>query len=140
MPGRIAYKLTREATGTPMKETSRKHMKWPFHDPKTLHNELVDIHLKIYSKPDLQQHVLQSRDWAIYSWIDEIPKIQAPILFFWTTHKPTCPWPVADKVHQSVPGSRLCWSTSPAIGRGTSAPMSSIERSWNFSTMVTMKS
>ena len=49
----------------------------------------------------------QSGDRKIYNLIEKIPKLQAPILFFWTTHNPTCPWPVADKVHQSVPGSRF---------------------------------
>jgi 2-hydroxy-6-oxonona-2,4-dienedioate hydrolase len=98
--------LTREATGTPTKETIRKRMEWLFHDPKTLPDELVDIRLKIYSQPELQ-YVLKSRDQANYNLIDKIPKLQAPILFFWTTHNPTCPWPVADKVHQSVPGSRF---------------------------------
>ena len=98
--------LNREATGMPTKETIRKRMEWLFHDPKTLPDELVDIRLKIYSQPDFQ-HVLQTRDRTIYNLIDKIPKLQAPILFFWTTHNPTCPWPVADKVHQSVPGSRF---------------------------------
>ena len=98
--------LNREATGMPTKETIRKRMEWLFHDPKTLPDELVDIRLKIYSQPDFQ-HVLQTRDRTIYNLIDKIPKLQAPILFFWTTHNPTCPWQVADKVHQSVPGSRF---------------------------------
>ena len=43
--------LTRDATGTPTKETIRKRMEWLFHDPKTLPDELVDIRLKIYSHP-----------------------------------------------------------------------------------------
>jgi pimeloyl-ACP methyl ester carboxylesterase len=98
--------LNREATGMPTKETIRKRMEWLFHDPKTLPDELVEIRLKIYSQPDFQ-HVLQTRDRTIYNLIDKIPKLQAPLLFFWTTHNPTCPWPVADKVHQSVPGSRF---------------------------------
>jgi 2-hydroxy-6-oxonona-2,4-dienedioate hydrolase len=98
--------LTREATGTPTKETIRKRMEWLFHDPKVLPDELVDIRLKIYSDPAMQE-VLQARDRKIYHLIDKIPKLQAPILFFWTTHNPTCPWPVAFKVHQSVPGSRF---------------------------------
>lgn len=98
--------LTREATGTPTKETIRKRMEWLFHDPKVLPDELVDIRLKIYSNPAMQE-VLQARDRKIYHLIDKIPKLQAPILFFWTTHNPTCPWPVAFKVHQSVPGSRF---------------------------------
>ena len=98
--------LNREATGAPTKETIRKRMEWLFHDPKTLPDELVDIRLKIYSQPDFQ-HVLQARDRKIYNLIDKIPKLQAPILFFWTTHNPTCPWPVADKVDKSVPGSRF---------------------------------
>ena len=98
--------LNREATGMPTKETIRKRMEWLFHDPKTLPDELVDIRLKIYSQPDFQ-YVLQMSDRKIYNLIDKIPKLQAPILFFWTTHNPTCPWPVADKVHQCVPGSRF---------------------------------
>jgi 2-hydroxy-6-oxonona-2,4-dienedioate hydrolase len=98
--------LNREATGAPTKETIRKRMEWLFHDPKTLPDELVDIRLKIYSQLDFQ-HVLQTRDRTIYNLIDKIPKLRAPILFFWTTHNPTCPWPVADKVHQAVPGSRF---------------------------------
>ena len=98
--------LTREATGTPTRETIRKRMEWLFHDPKALPDELVDIRLKIYSNPAMPE-VLQSRDRKIYHLIDRIPKLQAPILFFWTTHNPTCPWPVAFKVHQSVPGSRF---------------------------------
>jgi 2-hydroxy-6-oxonona-2,4-dienedioate hydrolase len=98
--------LTREATGTPTKETIRKRMEWLFHDPKVLPDELVDIRLKIYSNPAMQE-VLQARDRKIYHLIDKIPKLQAPILFFWTTHNPTCPWPVAFKVHQCVPGSRF---------------------------------
>jgi pimeloyl-ACP methyl ester carboxylesterase len=98
--------LTREATGTPTKETIRKRMEWLFHDPKVLPDELVDIRLKIYSDPAMQE-VLQARDREIYHLIERIPKLQAPILFFWTTHNPTCPWPVAFKVHQSVPGSRF---------------------------------
>ena len=98
--------LTREATGAPTKETIRKRMEWLFHDPKTLPDELVDIRLKIYSHPEMQ-HVLHTRDRKVYNLIDKIPKLQAPILFFWTTHNPTCPWPVAEKVHQCVPGSRF---------------------------------
>ena len=53
------------------------------------------------------QSVLHSRDRKVYNLMEKIPKLQAPILFFWTTHNPTCPWPVAEKVHQSVPGSRF---------------------------------
>jgi 2-hydroxy-6-oxonona-2,4-dienedioate hydrolase len=98
--------LNREATGMPTKESIRKRMEWLFHDPKTLPDELVDIRLRIYSQLDFQQ-VLQTRDRTIYNLIEKIPKLQAPILFFWTTHNPTCPWPVADKVHQAVPGSRF---------------------------------
>ena len=98
--------LNREATGTPTKEAIRKRMEWLFHDPTILPDELVDIRLKIYSQPDFQ-YVLQSRDQKIYDLIGKIPKLRAPILFFWTTHNPTCPWPVAEKVHQSVPGSRF---------------------------------
>jgi len=98
--------LTRDATGTPTKETIRKRMEWLFHDPKILPDELVDIRLKIYSDPAMQ-YVLDTRDRTVYNLIEKIPKLQAPILFFWTTHNPTCPWPVADKVHQSVPGSRF---------------------------------
>jgi len=98
--------LTRDATGAPTKETIRKRMEWLFHDPKALPDELVDIRLKIYSNPAMQE-VLQLRDREIYHLIERIPKLQAPILFFWTTHNPTCPWPVAFKVHQNVPGSRF---------------------------------
>jgi len=98
--------LTREATGAPTKETIRKRMEWLFHDPKVLPDELVDIRLKIYSQPEMQ-YVLESRDRTIYDLIDKIPKLRTPILFFWTTHNPTCPWPVADKVHQTVPCSRF---------------------------------
>ena len=98
--------LTRDATGTPTKETIRKRMEWLFHDPKILPDELVDIRLKIYNDPAMQ-YVLNTRDRSVYNLIEKIPKLQAPILFFWTTHNPTCPWPVADKVHQSVPGSRF---------------------------------
>ena len=98
--------LTRDATGTPTKETIRKRMEWLFHDPKILPDELVDIRLKIYSNPAMQE-VLHTQDRKVYNLIEKIPKLQAPILFFWTTHNPTCPWPVADKVHQSVPGSRF---------------------------------
>ncbi|HEX7231485.1 MAG TPA: alpha/beta fold hydrolase, partial [Candidatus Binatia bacterium] len=98
--------LTRDATGTPTKETIRKRMEWLFHDPKILPEELVDIRLKIYSDPAMQ-YVLHARGQKVYNLIDKIPKLRAPILFFWTTHNPTCPWPVADKVHQSVPGSRF---------------------------------
>jgi pimeloyl-ACP methyl ester carboxylesterase len=81
-------------------------MEWLFHDPKILPDELVDIRLKIYSDPAMQ-YVLHTRDRSVYNLIEKIPKLHAPILFFWTTHNPTCPWPVADKVHQSVPGSRF---------------------------------
>ncbi|HLN88068.1 MAG TPA: alpha/beta hydrolase, partial [Candidatus Limnocylindrales bacterium] len=98
--------LTRDATGTPTRETIRKRMEWLFHDPKILPDELVDIRLKIYSDPAMQS-VLHSRDRKVYNLMEKIPKLQAPILFFWTTHNPTCPWPVAEKVHQSVPGSRF---------------------------------
>lgn len=97
--------LTREATGTPTKQTIRKRMEWLFHDPRTLPDELVDIRLKIYSQPDFQ-HV-QTRDRTIYHLMEKIPKLRSPILFFWTTHNPTCPWHVAEKVHQTVPGSRF---------------------------------
>jgi 2-hydroxy-6-oxonona-2,4-dienedioate hydrolase len=98
--------LTREATGAPTKETIRKRMEWLFHDPKALPDELVDVRLKIYSNPAMQE-VLKMRDRKNYHLIEKIPKLQAPMLFFWTTHNPTCPWPVAFKVHQSVPGSRF---------------------------------
>jgi pimeloyl-ACP methyl ester carboxylesterase len=98
--------LSRDATDKPTKETIRKRMEWLFHDPKTLPDELVEVRLKIYSNPDFQR-VTQSGDRTIYHLIEKIPKLKAPILFFWTTHNPTCPWPVAEKVHQAVPGSRF---------------------------------
>ena len=43
--------LTRDATGTPTKETIRKRMEWLFHDPKILPDELVDIRLKSTAIP-----------------------------------------------------------------------------------------
>jgi pimeloyl-ACP methyl ester carboxylesterase len=98
--------LSREATDKPTKESIRKRMEWLFHDPKTLPEELVEVRLKIYSQPEFQR-VAQGGGRKNYHLIEKIPKLRAPILFFWTTHNPTCPWPVAEKVHQAVPGSRF---------------------------------
>jgi pimeloyl-ACP methyl ester carboxylesterase len=98
--------LSREATDKPTKESIRKRMEWLFYDSKTLPEELVEVRLRIYSQPEFQR-VAQSGDRKNYHLIEKIPKLKAPILFFWTTHNPTCPWPVAEKVHQTVPGSRF---------------------------------
>ena len=86
--------LTRDATGTPTKETIRKRMEWLFHDPKILPDELVDIRLKIYSDPAMQ-YVLHTRDRKVYDLIEKIPKIQAPILFSGPPTTPPVPgrWP-----------------------------------------------
>ena len=62
--------------------------------------------MKIYSQPEFQR-VPQGGERKNYHLIEKIPKLKAPTLFFWTTHNPTCPWPVAEKVHQTVPGSRF---------------------------------
>jgi pimeloyl-ACP methyl ester carboxylesterase len=99
--------LTQAATDMPTKETIRKRMEWLFADPKTLPDELVDVRLKIYSQPEFRERTTQRAERKIYHLIEKIPKLRCPILFFWTTHNPTCPWPVAEKVHQSVPGSRF---------------------------------
>ena len=101
--------LTREASKNPTLETIRKRMEWLFHDPKTLPDELVAIRLKIYTRPKEEPEGggLGSGGRRSYGLIEKIPKLKAPILFFWTTHNPTCPWHVAEKVHQTVPGSRF---------------------------------
>ena len=99
--------LTKDAVEKPTMETIRKRMEWLFHDPKTLPDELVEIRLKIYSQPEFIERVAQGGDRKNYRLIEKIPKLKAPILFFWTTHNPTCPWPVAEKVHQAVPGSKF---------------------------------
>jgi len=97
--------LTREATEKPTMESIRKKMEWLFHDPKILPDELVEIRLKIYSQPEFRERPpTRQRNYRL---IEKIPKTKAPILFFWTTHNPTCPWHIAEKVHQSVPGSRF---------------------------------
>jgi pimeloyl-ACP methyl ester carboxylesterase len=99
--------LSREATDKPTLETIRKRMEWLFHDPKILPDELVAIRLKIYEQRELRENVPLSGPRKVYKLMEKIPKIKAPILFFWTMHNPTCPWQVAEKVHQSVPGSRF---------------------------------
>lgn len=99
--------LTKAAVGDPTRETIRKRMEWLFHDPATLPDELVDIRLKIYTNPEYRERVQGFIRMRGYDLIPKIPKLQAPMLFFWTTHNPTCPWHVAEKVHQSVPGSRF---------------------------------
>jgi len=99
--------LTKDVVEKTTMETIRKRMEWLFHDPKTLPDELVAIRLKIYSQPEFIERVAQGGDRKHYGLIEKIPKLKAPILFFWTTHNPTCPWPVAEKVHQAVPGSRF---------------------------------
>jgi 2-hydroxy-6-oxonona-2,4-dienedioate hydrolase len=99
--------LTKDVVEKTTMETIRKRMEWLFHDPKTLPDELVAIRLKIYSQPEFIERVAQGGDRKNYGLIEKIPKLKAPILFFWTTHNPTCPWPVAEKVHHSVPGSRF---------------------------------
>jgi pimeloyl-ACP methyl ester carboxylesterase len=99
--------LSRVAADAPTKETIRKRMEWLFHDPKTLPEELVEIRLKIYNQVEFLERTMKNTDRKIYHLIDRIPKLKSPILFFWTTHNPTCPWPVAEKVHQTVPGSRF---------------------------------
>ncbi len=99
--------LTKDAVEKTTMETIRKRMEWLFHDPKTLPDELVEIRLKIYNQPEFIERVAQGGDRKHYGLIEKIPKLKTPILFFWTTHNPTCPWPVAEKVHQAVPGSRF---------------------------------
>ncbi len=101
--------MTRKAAANPNHETIRKRMEWLFHDPKTLPDELVDIRLKIHTRPkdESNQGGGSASTPRSYGLIDRIPKLKSPILFFWTTHNPTCPWQVAEKVHQTVPGSRF---------------------------------
>ena len=100
--------LTRQAAASPTFETIRKRMEWLFHDPKTLPDELVDVRMKIYTRPKEEtEEGAPSGGRRTYGLIEKIPKLKAPILFFWTTHNPTCPWQVAEKVHQNVPGSRF---------------------------------
>ena len=101
--------LTREAAGNPTMETIRRRMEWLFYDPKMLPDELVEVRLKIYTRPKEESSEGSPREGGrrSYGLIEKIPRLKAPILFFWTTHNPTCPWHVAEKVHQSVPGSRF---------------------------------
>jgi 2-hydroxy-6-oxonona-2,4-dienedioate hydrolase len=99
--------LSQAATDAPTKESIRKRMEWLFYDPKMVPDELVEIRLKIYSQPEFREHTMKGAGRKIYHLIEKIPKLRCPILFFWTTHNPTCPWPVAEKVHQAVPGSRF---------------------------------
>lgn len=99
--------LTRDAVGNPTKETIRKRMEWLFHDPKTVPEELVAIRLEIYTNPEYRERVQGALRMRGYDLIPKIPKLRSPILFFWTTHNPTCPWEVAEKVHKAVPGSRF---------------------------------
>ena len=99
--------LSREATENPSRESIRKRMEWLFHDPKMLPEELVEIRLKIYNQPEFRERVPQATMRKNYNLIDKLPKIIAPILFYWTTHNPTCPWHVAEKVHLAVPSSRF---------------------------------
>lgn len=100
--------LSKVAQGNPTFETIRKRMEWLFYDPKTLPDELVEARLKIYSRPKQEASGRSAQAGRRnYGLIEKIPKLKAPILFFWTTHNPTCPWHVAEKVHLTVPGSRF---------------------------------
>ncbi len=99
--------LSREATDKPSFDSIRKRMEWLFYDPKELPDELVEVRLKIYNQPEFRERVSQVGQRKNYHLIESIPKLTAPLLFFWTTHNPTCPWHIAEKVHQTVPGSRF---------------------------------
>jgi len=114
---------TRKAVLEPSRDTVRSRLEWLFAE-ETRHlvtDELVDIRLAIYSRPQARESienvlVLQNPDVRRrYTWQQEwCSRIQTETLILWTEHDPTGPPREGELLDSWMPDSRLI--VLPAAG------------------------
>lgn len=107
---------TRKAVLEASRENVRTRLEWLF-APGNKHlvtEELVDVRLAIYSRPDAArtvEHVVALQDPEIrsrYTWTAEwCGQITIPTLVLWTEHDPTGPVEEGELLHGWIPDSRF---------------------------------
>ena len=107
---------TRRAVVEASPETVRARLEWLFaaDNRHLVSEELVDVRLAIYSRPDAVrtvEHVLVLQDPEVrkrYTWTEDwCGRIAAPTLILWTEHDPTGAVEEGELLNTWIPGSEL---------------------------------
>ena len=122
-PGNIANKpevmaRLRSSTTTAVEDPSdanvRPRVRWLFHDPEMVTDELVNLRRAVYGRPGFRravQNILVLQDpetRARYSWDSSwVSRIHAPTLLLWTDHDPTGGLDEAEVLRSWLPDVRL---------------------------------
>lgn len=103
-----------EAIRNPNRETIRKRLEWLMASPERVTDELVEIRLKIYSMPEIQQSLTQVFSHAFgQSPVDEmiaeeqLAGINVPCLVLWTDKNPGTGPDAGERLARLIPGAEL---------------------------------
>lgn len=104
-----------EAITAPTAETIRKRLEWLMADPARVTDELVDVRLKLYSDPDVQQSlrsVFQNAFGGVGAPRKLVPEerlaeVTVPTLVLWSDRNPGHGPEVGRYIADHIPGSRF---------------------------------
>jgi len=106
--------MTMAAVEDPSGPRLRERLEWLMHDKTLVHEDLVESRRRIYAAPGMvaamkrvlsmhtpearQRFALSEAQWA---------SIAVPTLVLWTSHDPTAPVSVGERLASLIPGARL---------------------------------
>jgi pimeloyl-ACP methyl ester carboxylesterase len=104
-----------QAISAPTAETIRKRLEWLMADPARVTDELVDVRLKLYSDPDVQQS-LRSVFQNAFGGVgaprklvpeEQLAEVTVPTLVLWSDKNPGHGPDVGRYIADRIPGSRF---------------------------------
>src|SRR5713226_8569296 len=100
--------LTRIAMEDPNPSTVRARMEWLMTTPDRVADELVQLRLKMYSMPETKpvRNTAGSVPARRYSE-EDLAKIKAPTLVFWTEWNPSNRVEVGEHMAKLIPGAKF---------------------------------
>ena len=97
----------------PNAETVRKRLEWLMAEPDRVTDELVDLRLALYARPELNaalEKVFSSglgigKDGSQYLTEEQVTSIKQPTLVFWSDKNPGMGTDVGERIASLIPGS-----------------------------------
>ena len=106
--------LSLNAVQNPDREATRKRLEFLMEDPSIVTEDLVESRFAVYRLPDMPPAMasimcLQDMDVRLKNLLtdDELGRIEAETLVLWTTHDPTAPVSVGERLASLVKRSRM---------------------------------
>jgi 2-hydroxy-6-oxonona-2,4-dienedioate hydrolase len=105
---------TMAAVDDPAGPRLRARLEWLMYDKSQVHEDLVESRCRIYSAPGMKRamahilsmHTLEARQrYALTA--EQWSAVRAPVLVLWTSHDPTAPVSVGERLTSMIPGARL---------------------------------